>query len=74
MIRKGNCYVNAAIKSFWNRLKHELIFRCTFRTRDEAKETFLITSRASIIEREITHHWAIMSTLYYELNLSYLNY
>ena len=37
MSRKGNCYDNAAMESFWSTLKHELIFRKNFATRDEAK-------------------------------------
>ena len=59
MSRKGNCYDNAAMESFWSTLKHELVFRCTFRTRDEAKAAFLITSRAFITERDHTHHLVI---------------
>jgi len=36
MSRKGNCYDNAVMESFWSTLKHELIYRCHFRTRAEA--------------------------------------
>ena len=42
MSRKGNCYDNAAMESFWSSLKRELIHRCHFTTRAEA--------RASIFE------------------------
>ena len=34
MSRKGNCNDNAAMESFWSTLKHELIFRKNFATRD----------------------------------------
>lgn len=37
MSRKGNCYDNAAMESFWSTLKHELIYRANFRTRAEAR-------------------------------------
>lgn len=36
MSRKGNCYDNAAMESFWSTLKHELVFRRQFITRNEA--------------------------------------
>lgn len=38
MSRKGNCYDNAAMESFWSTLKHELIYRRHFKTRDEARQ------------------------------------
>lgn len=37
MSRKGNCYDNAVMESFWSTLKHELIYRSTFRTRAQAQ-------------------------------------
>jgi putative transposase len=37
MSRKGNCYDNAFIESFWSTLKLELIKRTRFRTRNEAR-------------------------------------
>lgn len=37
MSRRGNCYDNACIESFWKTLKVELVYRGHFRTRDEAK-------------------------------------
>ena len=36
MSRKGNCYDNAFIESFWSTLKYELVYRQRFATRDEA--------------------------------------
>ena len=38
MSRKGNCYDNAAMESFWSTLKQELIYRRHFKTRDEARQ------------------------------------
>jgi len=37
MSRKGNCYDNAFIESFWSSMKLELIKGFRFRTRDEAR-------------------------------------
>ncbi len=37
MSRKGNCYDNAWIESFWSSLKRELIHRCVFATRAQAR-------------------------------------
>ncbi len=37
MSRKGNCYDNAAMESFWSTLKKELIYRGEFQTRAEAR-------------------------------------
>jgi transposase InsO family protein len=37
MSRKGNCYDNAAMESFWSTLKQELIYRRHFQTRAEAR-------------------------------------
>jgi len=37
MSRPGNCYDNAAMESFWSSLKRELVHRCQFGTRAEAK-------------------------------------
>lgn len=37
MSRKGNCYDNAAMESFWSTLKLELVYRRDFKTRAEAR-------------------------------------
>jgi len=36
MSRKGNCYDNAPMESFWGILKSELIYHCRYDTRQEA--------------------------------------
>jgi transposase InsO family protein len=37
MSRKGNCYDNAFIESFWSSLKYEVVYRRKFATRTEAR-------------------------------------
>ena len=37
MSRRGNCYDNAAMESFWSTLKRELVHRRDFQTRAEAR-------------------------------------
>ncbi|MGL6622615.1 IS3 family transposase, partial [Aeromonas veronii] len=37
MSRKGNCFDNAPIESFWGSLKNELVHHHRFKTRAEAK-------------------------------------
>lgn len=37
MSRKGNCYDNAVMESFWSSLKRELVHRCQFATRAQAR-------------------------------------
>jgi transposase InsO family protein len=37
MSRRGNCYDNAMMESFWSTLKRELIHRCQFATRASAR-------------------------------------
>ena len=38
MSRKGNCYDNAPMESFWSLLKNELIHHRQYRTRDKARQ------------------------------------
>ena len=38
MSRKGNCYDNAPMESFWGTLKTELVHHRRYRTREEARE------------------------------------
>jgi putative transposase len=39
MSRSGDCYDNAAMESFFSTLKGECVERCTFHTRQEARQT-----------------------------------
>ncbi|WP_321854953.1 IS3 family transposase, partial [Burkholderia cenocepacia] len=37
MSRRGNCYDNAPIESFWGTLKNELVYHQRFATREQAR-------------------------------------
>jgi putative transposase len=39
MSRKGNCYDNAAMESFWSTLKQELVYRDQFPSRAQARQS-----------------------------------
>lgn len=39
MSRKGNCWDNASMESFWGKLKTEWVYWKRYRTRDEAKQS-----------------------------------
>ena len=41
MSRRGNCYDNAMMESFWSTLKRELIHRFEFNTRAAARAAIL---------------------------------
>lgn len=38
MSRRGNCYDNAPMESFWGTLKNELVHHSRYRTRQEAMQ------------------------------------
>lgn len=42
MSRKGNCWYNAHCESFFHSLKTELVYRTTFKIREEAKQAIFL--------------------------------
>jgi putative transposase len=70
MSRRGNCYDNATMESFWSTLKHELIYRRRFATRDEAT-TAIFDYIESFYNRTRLHSaLGFKSPLAYESNLN----
>ena len=67
MSRKGNCYDNACIESFFGTLKRELIHGCRFRTRAEAR--LAIFEYIEVFYNRIRLHSALnyMSPVEFEL-------
>ncbi|OIQ98536.1 integrase core domain protein [mine drainage metagenome] len=41
MSRRGNCYDNAPMESFWGSLKNELIHQTQYKTREEARDAIV---------------------------------
>lgn len=70
MSRRGNCYDNATMEAFWSTLKHELIYRRRFATRDEA--TTAIFDYVECFYNRTRLHSALgfKSPLAYESNLN----
>ena len=54
MSRKGNCYDNATMESFWSTLKLELVYRRDFVTRSQAR-TQIFDYIESFYNRQRTH-------------------
>ncbi len=67
MSRKGNCFDNACMESFFSTLKRELIYGCKFRTRAEARQA--IFEYIEVFYNRIRLHSALgyMSPVEYEL-------
>ena len=70
MSRRGNCYDNAAMESFWSSLKNELVHRCRFATRADAR-TAIFDYIESFYNRSRRHSsLGYQSPLDYESSLS----
>lgn len=70
MSRRGNCYDNATMESFWSTLKHELIYRRRFATRSDAT-TAIFDYIESFYNRTRLHSaLGFKSPLAYESNLN----
>jgi len=70
MSRKGNCYDNAVMESFWSTLKNELIYRRDFATRAEAR-TAIFDYIEGFYNRSRRHSaLGYKSPLAYESNLN----
>jgi transposase InsO family protein len=70
MSRRGNCYDNAAMESFWSSLKRELVHRRQFQTRAEA-QTAIFEWLEVFYNRERFHSALdYQSPVDFELNLN----
>ena len=59
MSRKGNCWDNAVVESFFGSLKNEWIQKKIYETLEDAKKIFSITLRCFTIVNAGMHHWAM---------------
>ena len=70
MSRKGNCYDNAAMESFWSTLKNELVHRRRFATRLEAQAAIFTYIEGFYNRRRLHSSLGYQSPLDYELSLN----
>jgi len=63
MSRRGNCWDNAVVESFFHTLKTELVYHRRYITREEARQIFLHGSKCSIIRTRRHQHLAIAPPL-----------
>ena len=70
MSRKANCYDNATMESFWSTLKHELVYRCRFITRDQATTAIFDYIEGFYNRTRLHSALGYQSPLDYESNLN----
>ncbi len=70
MSRRGNCYDNAPIESFWGTLKNELVHHRRYATRWEAMQRSRNTSKSSTIAKDARSDWAICRLLHFRENIT----
>lgn len=68
MSRKGNCYDNACIESFFGTLKRELIYGNRFRTRAQARQEIFEYIEAFYNRIRLHSSLGYMSPLEFEQN------
>lgn len=70
MSRKGNCYDNAYIESFWSSLKHEAVFGRRFNTRAEARSAIFDYIEGFYNPRRLHSSLGFVSPVNFESNLN----
>jgi transposase InsO family protein len=70
MSRKGNCYDNAYIESFWSSLKHEVVFGRRFSTRAEARTAIFDYIESFYNPRRLHSSLGFISPVNFESNLN----
>lgn len=70
MSRKGNCYDNAYIESFWSSMKHEAIFGRRFSTRAEARSAVFDYIEVFYNPRRLHSSLGFRSPINFESNLN----
>ena len=70
MSGKACCYDNAAMESFWSTLKHELVYRCSFKTRNEARAAIFDYIETFYNRTRIHSSLNFLSPLDFETNIN----
>jgi transposase InsO family protein len=70
MSRKGNCYDNAFVESFWSSLKYETVYQHRFATRAEAKAALFDYMEAFYNRRRLHSSLGYVSPITFESQLN----
>ena len=70
MSRRGNCYDNAFIESFWSSLKYELVYHHRFTTRAEARTAIFDYIETFYNRTRLHSSLAYLSPITFESNLN----
>jgi transposase InsO family protein len=70
MSRKGNCYDNAFVESFWSSLKYETVYQHRFATRAEAKAALFDYIEAFYNRRRLHSSLGYVSPITFESQLN----
>jgi transposase InsO family protein len=70
MSRKGNCYDNAYIESFWSSLKYETVYHRRFATRAEARTAIFDYIEAFYNRTRLHSSLGYVSPVTFESNLN----
>lgn len=70
MSRKGNCYDNAYIESFWSSLKYEVVYHRRFATRDEARSAIFDYIESFYNRTRLHSSLGYVSPVMFESNLN----
>lgn len=70
MSRKGNCYDNAFVESFWSSLKYETVYQHRFATRAEAKAALFDYIEAFYNRTRLHSSLGYMSPINFESQLN----
>ena len=70
MSRKGNCYDNAFIESFWSSLKYEVIYGRRFLTRTEARSAIFDYIESFYNRARLHSSLGYVSPITFESNLN----
>lgn len=73
MSRKGNCWDNAPIESFFGTLKTELVYRRNFKTREEAKQAIFKFIEVFYNRKRLHSSLGYLSPMVYEQQYHSLN-
>ena len=70
MNRRGNCYDNASMESFWSTLKEELVYRTRFESRAQAASAIFEYMKPSINRKRLHSGLGYLSLVEFEKQIN----